>query len=48
VARPGSVLCTEEVRDAAGERFEWRFARRHRLKGIGDAVPLYRARRLPE
>jgi len=48
VARPGSVLCTEEVHDAAGDRFEWRFARRHRLKGIGDAVPLYRARRLQD
>ncbi len=44
VARPGSVLCTEEVRDAAPE-FDWSFAGRHRLKGVGDAVPLYRARR---
>lgn len=46
VARPGSVLCTEEVRDAAPDSFHWSYARRHRLKGIGDAVPLYRARRL--
>jgi adenylate cyclase len=46
VARPGSVLCTEAVRDAAPERFHWSYAGRHRLKGIGDAVPLYRARRL--
>jgi|SRR5579884_901361 len=46
IARPGSVLCTQEVRDAAREQFEWSFARRHRLKGIGDAVPLYRARAL--
>ena len=46
VARPGSVLCTEQVRDAAPESFNWSYARRHRLKGIGDAVPLYRARRL--
>ncbi len=46
IARPGSVLCTEEIRDAAPEQFDWSFARRHRLKGIGDAVPLYRARRL--
>jgi len=43
-ARPGSVLCTKEVHDAATEGFEWSFAGRHRLKGIGDAVPLYRAR----
>lgn len=46
IARPGSVLCTEEVRDAAADAFDWSFARRHRLKGIGDAVPLYRARPL--
>lgn len=46
VARPGSVLCTKEIRDAAADNFDWSFARRHRLKGIGDAIPLYRARRL--
>ncbi len=44
LARPGSVLCTEEVRRAAPD-FDWSFAGRHRLKGIGDSVPLYRARR---
>jgi adenylate cyclase len=44
VARPGSVLCTKEVREAAPD-LDWSFAGRHRLKGIGDAVPLYRARR---
>ncbi len=43
VARPGSVLCTQEVRDLAPD-FDWSFAGRHRLKGIGDAVPLHRAR----
>ena len=46
VARPGSVLCTEEVRDAAPEDFDWSFAGRHRLKGVGDSVPLHRARPL--
>jgi adenylate cyclase len=46
VARPGSVLCDKAVRDAAGERFDWSFAGRHRLKGIGESVPLYRARPL--
>jgi adenylate cyclase len=45
IARPGSVLCTQEVHDAAPDAFDWSFARRHRLKGIGDAVPLYRARK---
>lgn len=44
IARPGSVLCTEDVRQAA-EEFDWSYAGRHRLKGIGESVPLYRARR---
>jgi adenylate cyclase len=46
IARPGSVLCTEAVRDAAAEKFEWSFAGRHRFKGVEEAVQLYRARRL--
>jgi adenylate cyclase len=46
VARPGSVLCTQDVRDAAPEEFQWSFAGRHRLKGVGEPTPLYRARRL--
>ena len=44
ISRPGSVLCDEAVHDAAGEGFDWSFAGRHRLKGIGESVPLYRAR----
>ena len=44
VARPSSVLCTEEVRDASLEEFDWSFAGRHRLKGIEAPVPLFRAR----
>ncbi len=44
VARPGSVLCTEEVRDLAVDAFDWSYAGRFRLKGISDAVPLHRAR----
>jgi adenylate cyclase len=44
IARPGSVLCTVEVKDAAPEAFDWSFAGKHRLKGVGDSVPLYRAR----
>jgi class 3 adenylate cyclase len=43
LARPGSVLCTEEVRDAAPEEFEWSFAGKHRLKGVEGSVPLHRA-----
>jgi adenylate cyclase len=46
VARPGSVLCTQEVRDAAPDDFDWSFARKHKLKGVSDAISLYRARRL--
>jgi len=45
-ARPGSVLCTQEVRDAAREEFDWSFARKHKLKGMPEPVSLYRARRL--
>jgi adenylate cyclase len=48
VARPGSVLCTKEVREDAEEQFAWSYAGRHRLKGLGDPVPLYRARRLDD
>jgi adenylate cyclase len=44
-ARPGSVLCTAEVRDAAPDQFDWSFAGRHRLKGVSSPTPLYRARR---
>jgi adenylate cyclase len=46
VARPGSVLCTEDVRDAAAEQFDWSFAGKHRLKGVSHPIPLYRARPL--
>jgi adenylate cyclase len=45
-ARPGSVLCTEEVRDAAEGQFAFSAAGRHRLKGVSGQVPLYRARRV--
>lgn len=44
VARPGSVLCTEAVRDAGPDQFSWSSAGRFRLKGVSQAVPLYRAR----
>jgi adenylate cyclase len=48
VARSDSVLCTQEVRDAAADAFEWSFAGKHRLKGVGEAIPLHRARRLKD
>jgi adenylate cyclase len=46
VARPGSVLCTQDVRDAAPDQFAWSSAGRFKLKGVEGAVPLHRARRL--
>lgn len=45
-ARPGSVLVTEEVKDAAGEqRYRYSFAGERRLKGVRNAQKLFRARR---
>ncbi len=44
VARPDSVLCTQEVRDAAPDAFNWSFAGRFRLKGVSGPQPLHRAR----
>jgi adenylate cyclase len=44
VARPGSVLCTREIRDATRDRFSWSSAGRHKLKGVDGPTPLYRAR----
>ena len=44
IARPGSVLATEEVREAAADGFRWSFAGERRVKGVGE-VKLFRARR---
>jgi adenylate cyclase len=45
VARPGSVLCDEGVREAADhDRYRWSFARARRLKGIEGEVKLFRVR----
>ena len=44
VARPGSVLCTDEAREAAGDRFKWSAAGRRKLKGVSQPVRLFRAR----
>jgi adenylate cyclase len=46
VARPGSVLCTQDVRDAAPDAYEWSPAGRFRLKGVSGQTRLYRARSL--
>jgi adenylate cyclase len=48
VARPGSVLCTQEIHDATEDSFDWSFAGRFRLKGVAEPSPLHRARRPSE
>jgi adenylate cyclase len=45
VARPGSVLATQQVRDDTPDDFSWSFAGRFKLKGVPDPVALHRARR---
>jgi adenylate cyclase len=46
-ARPGSVLVTTEVRDAAGEDgMQYSFAGEKRLKGVREPLPLFRVRRV--
>ena len=46
VARPGSVLVSESVREAIGRptRFSWSFAGGRHLKGVKSEVKLFRAR----
>jgi adenylate cyclase len=47
VARPGSVLVSEPVKDAAGEdRFRFSFIGARRLKGVPGSTALFRARKL--
>jgi len=44
-ARPGSVLATEDLKEAAGsERYQWSFAGHFRLRGLEGEVPLHRCR----
>jgi adenylate cyclase len=45
VARPSSVLCSNQVRDAAGPGFRWSDAGRRHLKGVEGRVGLVRVRR---
>jgi adenylate cyclase len=45
VARPGSVVVGEDVKEAAGESFSYTFIGERRLKGIDSRVKLFRARR---
>ena len=46
IARPGSVLTTQELHEAVGDDgYRWSFAGSRSLKGIPGNVPLYRVRR---
>jgi len=46
-ARPGSVVASREVRDAAPDGYAWSFAGRRRFKGVRGEVEVYRVRRRP-
>jgi adenylate cyclase len=46
VARPGSVLATEDVREGLADSYAWSYAGERRLKGIDDRVKLFRCRRV--
>jgi adenylate cyclase len=48
VARPGSVLASEEAVRVAGDDFSYSFAGERRLKGIDGQVRLFRVRREPK
>jgi adenylate cyclase len=43
-ARPGAVLATQEVRDAAEDRFDWSAAGDKRLKGLNKPLETFRPR----
>ncbi len=45
IAYPGSVLVSEEVRNAAAADYRWSLAGERRLKGIDGRVRLFRVRR---
>ena len=46
-ARPGTVVCTEDVRGTAGDGYRWRDLGPRRLKGIADEVELLEVERSP-
>jgi adenylate cyclase len=45
-ARRGSVVASKDVRDAVPDDYAWSFAGERRFKGLGEEVPVYRARPL--
>jgi len=44
LARPGSVLATTEVRDAAGRAWLWSGTREMRIKGVQGGLRVFRVR----
>jgi adenylate cyclase len=48
IARPGSVLASAAVTEAAGDRFHYSFAGERDLRGIQGRVELFRIRREPK
>jgi adenylate cyclase len=46
LARPGSVLATRDIRDAAPDRYQWSSAGPRRVRGVHEPVRVYRVRRL--
>jgi adenylate cyclase len=44
-ARRGTVVTSKEVRDAAGDGYEWSAAGNRRFKGVKGSVEVYRVRR---
>ena len=44
IARPGSVLASADVKERVEDEYDWSFARKRKIKGIADEVPLYRVR----
>jgi adenylate cyclase len=45
IARPGSVLCDQEARDAATGDWRWSFAGERRVRNVREPVKVHRVRR---
>ncbi|HEU4658003.1 MAG TPA: adenylate cyclase regulatory domain-containing protein [Capillimicrobium sp.] len=45
IARPASVLCSPELREAASGPWTWSFAGERRVRGVRGSIKVYRARR---
>jgi adenylate cyclase len=49
IARPGSVVCTEDVKDAASaDDFRFSFIGARKIKGVPGSTALYRARKVAD